>query len=101
VLVAEVDVPNEVLEHQSCAVEGCSEQAVWDPVILLFPPYGGPAEIHVELPHCPTHKAAATLEDVMSDSHFADLTQILIGKGKLPPVRDKTRLVFKEIMMRH
>lgn len=94
-------MPSEAPSYKSCAVQGCVEQAVWEPVILLFPPHGGPAEIHVELPHCPAHRMKAQLEDVMSDSHFADLTQILMSKGKLPPVREKTRLVFKEIMGRH
>lgn len=88
-------------ELKVCAVQGCDELALWEPVILLWPAHGKPTEVHLEVPHCPDHKSRATLETLISDQTFQELTDILESKGCLPPIREKTRLVFKEIIERH
>lgn len=86
---------------KTCAALDCKDEALWEPVILLFPEKGGPAEIHIELPHCAGCKLKAKLEHIMSALQFEDLVKLAMRKGLPRPVREKTTLTFKALVARH
>ena len=82
-----------------CDRMGCSEPAIWRPVLHLRPAEysGDPALAYVGLTLCDEHRAEATVEEFLTDQTWNSLLEGFHQAGAMVPTRRLTTLEFEAI----
>lgn len=75
----------------SCSKQGCDKEGVFRPVLLLRVHHNHPpAEAMLDLPLCGEHALEATVDDLVDDAGWAQITAQFAALGRQKPKRKLT-----------
>lgn len=82
-----------------CAKEGCINEALWRPVLLLYGPLSEePAEAVMDMGLCYGCKARAVLTDLVDSKGFRELCKVFELNGLAPPYFDRTEVRWEPLL---
>jgi hypothetical protein len=87
---------------QICGMTGCGKPPAFRVAMMLFPPLGIDAEIHMlaetKLEICADHGETIKFDDVVGDEGWTQLSDAIHATGKLRPARHRCRLKLIPIL---
>jgi hypothetical protein len=80
-----------------CSKQDCTANGIWIPVLKCTPDKKNFLTAKIRLPLCDDHKAATTINDLVSNEGWKQICQVAINAGRKPPRREYTTIEWERL----